>query len=73
MTVEAGFDTRACGPWGGYGDSLLAWLRLKGLVKWRERLNVFDILRASMWEPESTSKVPGPYGARGGTSKLEFR
>jgi hypothetical protein len=34
-----------------------------GWVKWRERLNVFDILRATMWEPESTSKVSGPYGA----------
>lgn len=63
MTVEAGLDTRACGPWRGYGDSPLAWLRLKGLVKWTERLNVFDILRASMWEPESTSKVSGPCGA----------
>jgi hypothetical protein len=30
---------------------------------WRERLNVFYILGASMWEPESTSKVSGPFCA----------
>jgi hypothetical protein len=66
MTVEAWLDTRPCGPWRGYGDSLLAWLRLYGLVMWL----TFWGLRCG--NPSQPVRFPGHTVPREGTSKLEF-